>query len=67
MICARVTCDLIALVSRTFMFPGQRVAVDRKPEVISETHNGGAAGNAPILGILRPTAGKPPAGLSESF
>jgi hypothetical protein len=58
MIFAKVTCDLIALISRTFMFPGQRVGVDRQTEIMSETHDGGAAGDAPILGILRATAGK---------
>jgi hypothetical protein len=58
MIFAKVTCDLIALISRTFMFPGQRVTVDRKTEVMSETHDGGAAGDASILGTLRATAGK---------
>ena len=42
------------------MFPAQRVAVDRKTEAMSETHDGGAAGDAPILGILRATAGKTP-------
>jgi hypothetical protein len=56
MIFARVACDLIALISRTFMFPGQRIAVDRKTEAMSETHDR----NAPILGILRATAGKTP-------
>ncbi len=60
MIVAKVACDLIALVSRLFMFFGQRVAVDRKTEAISETHHRGAAGDAPILGILRATAGKTP-------
>lgn len=57
---AKVACDLIALISRPFMFPGQRVAVDRKTEPMSETHDGGAVVDAPILGILRATAGKTP-------
>ena len=56
MIFAKVACDLIALISRIFMFPGQRV--DRKTEAMSATHDGGAAGNAPMLGTLRATAGK---------
>jgi len=60
MIFAKVACDLIALISRPFMFPDQPVAVDRKTEARSETHDGGAAGDAPILGILRATAGKTP-------
>ena len=60
MIFAKVACDLIALISRIFMFPGQSVAVDRKTEAISETHDGGAAGDAPMLGTLRATAGKTP-------
>ena len=60
MIFAKAACDLIALISRTFMFPGQRVAVDRKTEPMSETHDGGAAGDVPTLGILRATAGKTP-------
>ncbi len=60
MIFAKVACDLIALISRPFMFPGPRVAVDGKTKAMSETHDGGAAGDAPILGILRATAGKTP-------
>jgi len=60
MIFAKVACDLIALISRPFMFPGQRVAVDHKTEAISETHDGGVAEDAPILGILGATAGKTP-------
>jgi len=60
MIFAKVACDLIALISSPFMFPDQRVAVDRKTEAMSETHDGGAAEDAPILGILRATAGKTP-------
>ena len=60
MIFAKVACDLIALISRPFMFPGQRVAVDRKTEAMSKTHDRCAAGNAPILGTLRATAGKTP-------
>ena len=51
---------MIALISRTFMFPGQRVAVDHKTKAMSETHDSGAAGDAPILGILRATVGKTP-------
>ena len=42
------------------MFPGQRVAVDRKTEAMSETHDGGAAGDAPMFGTLPATAGKTP-------
>jgi hypothetical protein len=38
MIFAKVACDLIALISRTFMF-GQRVVVDRETEPISKTHD----------------------------
>ena len=60
MIFAKVACDLIALISRPFMFPGQRVAVDRKTEAMSKTHDRCAAGNAPILGTLCATAGKTP-------
>jgi hypothetical protein len=60
MIFAKVACNLIALISRFFMFPGQRVAVDRKTEAMSETHDRGAAVDAPILGILRATARKTP-------
>ena len=60
MIFAKVSCDLIALISRTFMFPGQRVAVDRKTEAMSETHDGGATRDAATLGILRAMAGKTP-------
>jgi hypothetical protein len=57
MIFAKASCDLIALVSRTFMLPGQRVAVDRKIEPLSEIHDAGAA---PILETLRVTAKKTP-------
>ncbi len=60
MIFAKVACDLIALISRTFMFPGQRVAVDRKTKAMLETHDSGAAGDAPMLGTLPATAGKTP-------
>ena len=57
MIFAKASCDLIALISRTFMLPGQRVAVDRKIEPLSEIHDAGAA---PILETLRVTAKKTP-------
>lgn len=60
MIFAKVACDLTALISRPFMFPGPRIAVDGKTKAMSETHDGGAARDAPILGILRATAGKTP-------
>ena len=57
MIFAKVACDLIALISRTFMLPDHRVAVDRKIEPLSEIHD---PGTAPILGTLRVTAKKTP-------
>jgi hypothetical protein len=56
MIFAKVACDLTTLISRPFMFPDQPVAVDRKTEAMWETHDR----DAPILGILRATAGKTP-------
>lgn len=37
MLFAKLACDLIALISRTFIFPGQRAVLDRKIEPLSKT------------------------------
>jgi hypothetical protein len=43
---ATAACDLIALISRTFVFSGQPIVVDRETESISKTHNA-RAGKTP--------------------
>jgi hypothetical protein len=43
MIFAKVACDLIALISRTFVFAGEPTVVDRETESISKTHDARAA------------------------